>query len=289
LRRVEEEERAAQAPVYGGPPPRDDRPAPDHDEPAPVYGGPPPFNAGRSITRRRSLWGLLLAALAAIVGIIALLIKGRRIFPQENSHAGPQAPVYGGPPIPLPQPRVEEPTHQTLTLAIQTHNGHLLTAVNGGGLGNPKSAPRGVALTTGATTAGPLETFTLVWVNKSERTFALKTHDGHFVTAVNGGGIGGPDSVKSPVHANVTTFAPWAKFTITMLPDDIHATIRTADGKHFVSAVQGGGVGGSNEIPIRTDAGTMTPEAVFRVVPAKPPANLPPAAVYGGPVPRPRS
>jgi hypothetical protein len=163
-----------------------------------------------------------------------------------------------------------------LTNAIQTQNGHLLTAVNGGGFGDPKSAPHGVAISTGATTAGPFETFTFVWVNKAANTFALKTHDGHFVTAVNGGGIGGPDSEQAPVHTDATEFETWGRFTITLLPDNIHATIRTADGRHFLSAVNGGGVGGSNRGPFHTDADTMGAAAIFKLIPV-------PAPVYGGP------
>jgi hypothetical protein len=237
--------------------------------------------------RRRSLWGILLAALAAMVGLMAWLLKGRRIFPLENSQTGPPAPVYGGPVIPPPHPKVEVRIPHTLTTAIETRQGYLLTAVNGGGLGDPKSAPHGVALTTGATTAGPFEIFTFVWVNRMARTFALKTHDGRFVTAVGGGGIGGPDSAQSPVHANVRTFEPWAKFTITMLADNLHATIRTADGKHYLSAVRGGGVAGSGEVALQTDATEIIPEAVFRFAPAEPPARLPAATVYGGPALKP--
>jgi hypothetical protein len=306
LCRVEEEERASAAPVYagplqaddatdairvepaviyGGPPPNDDRPAPERDEPAPVYGGPPPFGGGGSATRRRTLWALILAALAAIVGIVTWLLKARRIFPQETAQSSPPAPVYGGPPIRPPQPpspQPEENGSRIMVRAIRTRNGHLVTAVNGGGLGDPHSAPHGVALSTGATTAGPFETFTLIRVNKVGNTFALKTHDGHFVTAVNGGGIGGPDSSQSPVHADATDFELWGSFTITLLPDNLHATIRTADGKHFLSAVNGGGVGGSNKVPFHTDATTLSAAAVFQLVPARPP-QLPQATVYGGP------
>ncbi len=288
LRRLEVEERLAQATVYGGPPPLDDRPNPIRDEPAPVYGGPPPFNGDVSMTRRRSLWALLLAAFA---GIVAWIVKRHRDGSSGTVLFGPQATIYGGPPIPSlqppPSPNVEQPTPQTMAVAIQTHDLHILTAVNGGGVGDPKSAPHGVALTTGATTAGPFETFTLIWVKKPF-TFALKTHDGHYVTAVNGGGIGGPESVQSPIHTDVRIYEPSAKFTITILPDNNHATIQTADGKHFLSAVNGGGVGGSNEISVRTDSTTMGQEEVFRVVPAEPPEKTLPAPLYGGPVPGPR-
>ena len=277
LGRLEDEERASPAPMYGGP--------------APVYGGPPPIGGGGSVTRRRTLWGLFLVALGMVGTIIARLFRGRRLATPEYAPSTPQATVYGGPPPRPPQPAPPLPdggehTELTLTYGIQTQNSHLLTAVNGGGLGDPKLAPHGVALSTGATTAGPFETFTFVWVDKSRNTFALKTHDGHFVTAVNGGGIGGPDSDQSPVHTDAEINGPWGSFTITLLPDNTHATIRTADGRHFLSAVNGGGVGGSNQVPIHTDATAMVPAAVFQFVPAWRPRRSP-APVYGGPPRRP--
>jgi len=285
--RVEGEERASPATVYGGPPPLDDGPAPGNREPAPVYGGPSMGGGGGgSVTRRRTLWGLLVVALGVIGAIFARLFRGRRSDSSGLGQFRPPAPVYGGPPIPQPQPPSPEPAQQTLVRAIQTQNGHWLTAVKGGGLGDPRSAPHGVALSTGATTVGPFETFTFVWVDKSANTFALKTHDGHFVTAVNGGGIGGPDSAQSPVHTDATAFEPWGTFTITLLPDNVHATIQTGDGRHFLSAVNGGGVGGSNRMPIHTDATTLGAAAVFQLVPAQRQERAP-APVYGGPPRRP--
>lgn len=286
LRRREEEERASPATVYGGPPPpTDDRPGPP--ELAAVYGGPPPFNGGGSITRRLTLWGLLLLALGALGAIIARLFGRSRVITPEYLQSGPPAAVYGGPPIQPPQPPQPQPdSKQILTGALQTQNGDFLTAVNGGGLGDPKSASEGVALSTGATKAGPFETFTLVWVNKSANTFALKTYDGHFVTAVDGGGIGGPNSDQSPVHTDGSDIGPWEKFTITLLHDNIHATIGTPDGTHFLSAVKGGGVGGSNKVPVHTDATTLGAAAVFQLVTVRP-HDRPPAPVYGGPPPRP--
>ena len=276
----DEEERMSPATIYGMPPPPLEPPAPP--EMAPVYGGPPSANGGGSMTRRLTLWGLLLLALGAIGAIIVRLFGGFRIIPLAFGQSGPPAPVYGGPPIPPPQPPQPSPggEQQILVRAIQTPNGHLLTAVKGGGLGNPKSAPHGVALTTGATTAGPLETFTFVWLNKATNTFALKTRDGHFVTAVEG--IGGPDSEQAPIHTTATALDPWAEFTVTLLPDNVHATIRTADGRHFLSAANGGGVGGSSKAAIHTDATQMVPTAVFQLVPAGP-LNRPPATIYGGP------
>jgi len=273
LRRLEQEERAILT-LAKGEPARTDRDG--------------------SMTRRRTLRELLLLPLGMVGAILARLFGGRRIVTPVYAQPGqqppplpprPPAPVYGGPALRRPQPNDEA---QSITSSIQTKNGHLLSAVNGGGLGDPKSAPHGVALCTGATTPGPFETFTLVWVDESAKTFALKTYDNHFVTAVNGGGIGGPDSDRSPVHTDSKSAAPSGNFTITLLADHTHVTIRTADGKHYLSAVNGGGVGGSNKVPIHTDATTMGPEAVFQFVPTGRPVR-PQAIMYGGPTLKPHN
>jgi hypothetical protein len=278
LRRLEQEERAILT-LAKGEPARTDRDG--------------------SMTRRRTLRELLLVPLGVVGAIVARLFGGRRVVASVYAQSEPpkpqvqqpplprpepeRAPVYGGPALRRPQPN--DGAH-SITSSIQTKNGHLLSAVNGGGLGDPKSAPYGVALSTGAATAGPFETFTLVWVDELARTFALKTYDNHFVTAVNGGGIGGPDSDRSPVHTDSKSAAPSGNFTITLLADHTHVTIRTADGKHFLSAVNGGGVGGSNKVPIHTDATTMRPEAVFQLTRAWRPVR-PEATVYGGPTLKP--
>ena len=151
---------------------------------------------------------------------------------------------------------------RTLGAAIQTQNGHYLTAVNGGGLGGPNSGPGATALHTDARKIGPWERFTVVWVNKAERKFALKTVKSTYVTAVNGGGIGGPNDGRSPVHTDATTIGPWEGFEITLLPGN-HAVIRTSDGRHFLTAVNGGGFGGPNDVPIHTDATKIGAWEVF--------------------------
>ena len=276
--RLEAEERRASAPVYGGPPPRPEPPAPERPDAITVYGGPP-LGGGGPVSRRGLLWGLILAALAALGALIAWLIRPRKIFPSSSQelHSQP-APVYGGPPI-RPQPPV-----RTFTGAIVTANGHFLSAVNGGGLGDSNSASSGAALSTGATRVGPNETFTLVWVDEPKQRFALKTRDGHFVTAVNGGGIAGADSAQSPIHTDRTRYGRGEEFTIMLDPESLHATIRTSDGAHYLSAVKGGGVGGSNRAPIRTNATQIVPEAVFHIdTEILRQDHVPPAAVYGGP------
>jgi hypothetical protein len=150
-----------------------------------------------------------------------------------------------------------------LTGAIRTSNGHFLTAVNGGGLGGGNAA-----LQTDRTQAAGWETFELTFINSSLSQFTMSTYDGMFVSAVNGGGIGGPNGSVAPIHADTTTIGSWEKFTISEpVPcatkaqsiDVIKnlfafcANIQTSDG-HFVTAQNGGGIGGPNNIPIHTDA-----------------------------------
>ena len=151
--------------------------------------------------------------------------------------------------------------------AFRTQNGHYVTAVNGGGLGGPDSGPGEVALHTDATKAGPWEMFTIVWVNRAQCKFALKTSNNNFVTAVNGGGIGGPNSGQSPVHTDATVVGPWEHFTITPQADNVHATVRTSDGRNFLTAVNGGGLGGPNDVPIHTDANSIGPWEEFTLIP----------------------
>jgi hypothetical protein len=87
-----------------------------------------------------------------------------------------------------------------------------------------------------------------------------------------------------------------AAFAITLLGDNIHATIRTPDGKHYLSAVNGGGVGGSDDLPIHTDTTQIGINAMFKFLPADDPKRSldplgrgSPAPVYGGPPRRPGS
>ncbi|WP_428492735.1 fascin domain-containing protein [Rhodopila sp.] len=148
---------------------------------------------------------------------------------------------------------------QTFRAAIKTTNGFFLTAVNGGGLGGPDAGPAVVALHTDATAAGKWETFRVVTNGNvsgivSGNSFSLQTLSGNFVTAVNGGGIGGPNDGTSPVHSDATTQGGWETFTFNL--DDTAnpptVQIQTSNG-NYLTSVNGGGVGGPNTMPIHTD------------------------------------
>ncbi len=139
-----------------------------------------------------------------------------------------------------------------LVAAIQTASGNYLTVVNGGGLGGPSTGPAAVALHTDATTAGPWENFTVVWLDSAYTRFALQTSDRHYVTAVNGGGLGGPNDNTAPVHTDAKTIGIWERLTLNFLPNQ-QLTIKLPNGR-FLTAVNGGGMSGPETSPIHTDA-----------------------------------
>lgn len=172
---------------------------------------------------------------------------------------------------------------------IQTPNGTYLTAVYGGGLGGPDAGVGLVALHSDATTASTWETFTLVLSPAGQMigpgmTFGLMTSSGmNFVTAVNGGGIGGPDDGTCPFHTDAPVASGWEQFTLNVndavTPPTV--TIQTANGT-YVTAVNGGGIsdspGGDNATPVRTSDQALEQWQIFTAVGVAPP--LPTPAMY---------
>ena len=145
--------------------------------------------------------------------------------------------------------------------AMQTMDRYFVTAVNGGGLGGGNTA-----LYTNATTQGAFETFTLNWVNQQQALFALQTKNGDFVTAVNGGDMGGPNNDLAPIHTDATTIGSWQHFMIIVQADN-SATVQTCPG-YYLTAVNGGGFGGPNNVPIHTDATQFGGWEEFTLVPS---------------------
>jgi hypothetical protein len=139
---------------------------------------------------------------------------------------------------------------------------HMLTAVDGGGLGGPNDA--GVALHTNQSNPGPWETFKLILQLGSPpigpgMVFALQTSDGvNYLTAINGGGVGGPNNTTCPIHTDQTKAGPWEKFSLnvdsTTNPPTVQ--IQTENGD-YLTAVNGGGVDGGNSQPIHSDADSV--------------------------------
>lgn len=135
--------------------------------------------------------------------------------------------------------------------AIQTPNGqNYLTAVNGGGMGAKTDVP----IRTNSVTVGTNERFRLVLADLENERFALLTAGGYFVTFVNAGGMGGPNTEKCPLHTDATEIRKWELFTLIPQTDGWFA-IQTPNGKNFLSAVEGGGwVDPGNRSPIHTDS-----------------------------------
>jgi hypothetical protein len=158
----------------------------------------------------------------------------------------------------------QQPPTGSVIAAIRTVNGSYLTAVNGGDLGGQDSGPAAVALHTDATVAGARETFTIVWLNSTYTQFALRTSNGDYVTAVNGGGLGGPNDSSAPIHTDATAAASWERFRLNFLPNN-QVTINVPDGR-FLTAVNGGGMSGSDSAPIHTDAVTYGAWETFTLV-----------------------
>ena len=136
---------------------------------------------------------------------------------------------------------------------IVAANGGVWYAVENGGIGGPNSGPLATALHTDATVAGPWETFTLERIDDIH--FALRTVDGHYLTAVNGGRVGQPPTgPRQPILTNgrLAPLKSELRFKITVIAGT-SVTLQTADG-HFITAVNGGGIGGINNVPFHTDA-----------------------------------
>ena len=90
---------------------QEERPAP-----MPVYGGPPQFDGGGPVSRRWALKGILLLLAGIIGAMIAKWFGARRTVapvsggpPAPNPQPSVPGPVYGGPPPPQPQPLQPQP------------------------------------------------------------------------------------------------------------------------------------------------------------------------------------
>lgn len=97
---------------------------------------------------------------------------------------------------------------------IQSLNGHYLTAVNGGGMGNRANTD---PLHTDQTEIEDWEKFELVEVEPG--IYAFKTLNGNTVTAVNGGGVGEAAN-QLPMHTDATVASTWEQFILVPIDED---------------------------------------------------------------------
>ncbi len=91
----------------------------------------------------------------------------------------------------------------------------------------------------------------------------IQTSKGTFITAVNGGGLGGSDAA---MNTNRTQQLGWETFTcILTLPNKL--SLKTSGG-NWITASLGGGVGGPNADPfeIHTDAKKAGPWEQFKIL-----------------------
>ncbi len=124
--------------------------------------------------------------------------------------------------------------------AIQTVNGHYLTAQDSGGRTSD-------VIHTNATQIGEWEKFTLVSLEPGNPFIAWKARDGHYLTAVGGGGRN-----TDVIHTNATQRRSWEQFGLEHQGNGIYA-IRTVNG-HYLTAVGGGGSGSELPDTIHSDA-----------------------------------
>lgn len=131
---------------------------------------------------------------------------------------------------PLIRPMTIPPTGTTTGCAIQTFDGHYLTAMNGGGLTTD-------SIHTNATRIGAWEKFSVVGLGVTG--FAIQTSNVHWLTAVYGGGLG--NGSTDAIHTNATVARDWEVFKLFPLTTGPNQyAIRTING-NFLTAVDGGG------------------------------------------------
>jgi hypothetical protein len=168
-------------------------------------------------------------------------------------------------------------------VSFQTSNGHFVTAANGGGLGEG-----GSSLQTDRTIPQSWETFLLL-VDRSQNPphVAFLAQSGNYVTANNGGGMGGPNTAASPMHTDATIVNVDEKYNIYSTScasaPQVNAlvqwvfgnpfshsascvVIQTANGD-FLTAQYGGGQGGGPADPFRTNATTAQAWETFLMAP----------------------
>ncbi len=156
-------------------------------------------------------------------------------------------------------------------VALQAIDGSYVTAVDGGdNMYQPNCGLRQIALHENATSIGLRETFTMVSVPNTPY-YAFQTIKGYYITAVNGGGMGGPNGRKgySQLHTNGwLAIGPWQKFTLIQIEprDPSKVAIQTPDGHHYITAANGGGCGTSNTVPFHTNAKSIGRWEEFRII-----------------------
>ncbi|HET8707471.1 MAG TPA: ricin-type beta-trefoil lectin domain protein [Pseudomonadales bacterium] len=145
-------------------------------------------------------------------------------------------------------------------LALRTSDGHFISVVNGGGLGGPNTGATAVPIHTDATRAGPWERFTVEPIDQAH--FALKTANGRYLTAAQGGGVSGANDASSPIHTDANGSAAWERLTLSYDRFSNTVTLQTPAG-YYLTAVNGGGMSGTSKDALHTDATQRGPWESF--------------------------
>jgi hypothetical protein len=117
-----------------------------------------------------------------------------------------------------------------ITCTIRTFTGNYLTAVDSGGRTTD-------VLHSDARRWNNWEKFKLVDTGKKDGSlirYGIKCFDGHYLTAVSGGG-----RTSDVIHSNATKIKSWEEFKFVPLGNDLYA-IQTTNGL-YLTAVGGGG------------------------------------------------
>jgi len=102
---------------------------------------------------------------------------------------------------------------------------------------------------------------------QAQHSFAIQTNKGTYLTAVNGGGLGGSPANPgtAPIDTSATQAQGWEIFTIVPAGNG-RVTIQTANGS-FLTANGGGGIRGAdnNSSPIDTDRTSVNTWETFTI------------------------
>ena len=154
---------------------------------------------------------------------------------------------------------------------LKTSKGYYVTAEDGGDTRThdfDRQNPQGSAIRF-VTASGPLgwETF---YCNINGSTVTFQTNDGHYLTAVNGGGSGGIDGDGYEIQTDRTAASTWETFRLVALRGN-QCALQTYAGT-WVSAVNGGNWGSSdaaNKYPIHTNATSAGAWETFTLIPGQ--------------------
>lgn len=219
-----------------------------------------------------TLWQAALYAIAGLATIIAalatdgvafaaglvLLLTSFAWLVTDSVHAVKECvlttnegPPEGNTKSPSPNPLPYLPQ-----IVLMTAKGNFVKVVNNGGIKDDDMA----AFSSNRTVAKGYESYTIEVIDRDMHTFAIKTHDGKYVTAVDGGGQAGTGDTKWALTTDATTIGKEETLVLEMQEDSTYA-LMTSDG-YYITANHGGGQSFDGD-PMRTNAKSIGPCETF--------------------------